>query len=58
MRANVPECLFRGGWEADATTLAETACDAFDLFDGDEIPEELFEWSHDVCEDYERAMKE
>lgn len=36
--------------EANCTQMAEEACQALKLYVGDDIPEELFEWSQEIAE--------
>lgn len=43
MKALVPECTDPKTGEVNATLLAEETCCALDLYEGDNIPERLFE---------------
>ena len=53
------DCLVNGEHVDDAgevilTQLAEDAASAFDLYDGDDIPEEVFEMAYQVSQEWER----
>jgi len=53
------DCLVNGEHVDDAgevilTQLAEDAASAFDLYDGDDIPEEVFEMAYQVSQKWER----
>ena len=53
------DCLVNGEHVDDAgdvisTQLAEDAASAFDLYDGDDIPEEVFEMAYQVSQKWEK----
>lgn len=53
------DCLISGehidaAGEVELTQLAEDAASAFDLYDGDDIPEEVFEMAYQVGQKWER----
>jgi hypothetical protein len=57
METNARQHVDRFTGEVNYTSLAEEAAQEFDIYEGDEIPEELFELSGKVGEDWEKKNK-
>ena len=53
MNANIADHVDPLTGEVNATALAEDACWHFDDCDGDDVPEEYFEYAHEVATRYE-----
>jgi len=57
MRANLKDYIDHDTDEANTTKLAEECCQALDCYDGDDIPEELFELSQEVAEAHGHGVR-